>query len=124
MRLPSTLSSRILKTSSDGDSITSLGRLLQCLIVLSVKNFFLMWTSPGVFRDDRQWPCTNGSHLSQYPRVDFLWAHGFMRVEPLQEAADQPFFHCWWGRHVYCCSYLILFSAVQLCWQRQRQRRY
>ena len=40
MRLSSTLSSCILKTSSDGDSTMSLGRLFQWLIVLTVKNFF------------------------------------------------------------------------------------
>lgn len=39
MRLSSSLSNRILKTSSDGDSTMSLGRLLQWLIVLTVKNF-------------------------------------------------------------------------------------
>ena len=40
MRLSSTLSSCILKTSSDGDSTMSLGRLFQWLIALAVKNFF------------------------------------------------------------------------------------
>ena len=54
MRLSSTLSSRILKTSSDGDSTTSLGRLFQWLIALTVRNVFLI----------RRW---NLSHCNLYP---------------------------------------------------------
>jgi len=42
MRLSSTLSNHTLKTSSDGDSTTSLRRLLQPVIVLTVKNLFLI----------------------------------------------------------------------------------
>ena len=37
MGLSSTLSNCILKTSSDGDSTASLGRLFQWMIVLTVK---------------------------------------------------------------------------------------
>lgn len=42
MRSSSTLSNHILKTSSDGDSTTSLGRLFQSLAVLTLKNFVLI----------------------------------------------------------------------------------
>lgn len=42
VRLSGTLSNRILKTSSDGDSTASLGTLLQRMIVLTVKSFFLV----------------------------------------------------------------------------------
>ncbi|EOB03656.1 hypothetical protein Anapl_02449, partial [Anas platyrhynchos] len=37
----SSTSKRLLKTSRDGDSTTSLGSLFQCLATLSVKKFFL-----------------------------------------------------------------------------------
>jgi len=40
-RLFSTLLSRILKTPSDDDSTTALGRLYQCLSVLTVKSSLL-----------------------------------------------------------------------------------
>ena len=42
MRLSSTLPNRILKTSGHGDSSTSLGGLWQRMIVLTVKNVFLV----------------------------------------------------------------------------------
>lgn len=41
MRLCRTLSNPILKTSSEGDSTMSLGRLFQSMIILTVKNFLL-----------------------------------------------------------------------------------
>lgn len=42
MRFSGTLFSHILKTSSDEDSTMSLARLYQWMIVLTVKNFFLI----------------------------------------------------------------------------------
>lgn len=42
MRLSSTLCNPILKTSSDGDSTTSLERLLQWMALLTVRDFFLI----------------------------------------------------------------------------------
>lgn len=44
MRLSGPLSNQILKTPGDGDSTTSLGRLFQLIIVLTVNNSFLILT--------------------------------------------------------------------------------
>ena len=42
-RLHRTLSRRVLNTSREGDTTTSLGSLFQCSITLRVKKFFLMF---------------------------------------------------------------------------------
>lgn len=38
----STMSTHLLNTTGDGDSVTSLGSLLQCFTTLYVKNFFMI----------------------------------------------------------------------------------